>query len=331
MNHMHCMVIHIGRLKSFYLLALLLTVVPGSVNSVLAEQPPAAVAKVNGTILTESNLQRALNEIMPAGAFHGGFSSEKRETYRPQAIERMIEKELFYQHAVRLKMTVDKAVVENARNRVIQRVGGRDKYQIALKRAGITKDKHTQELEKKLLTKAFIQREIALKATTSEQDAKRYYKNNFKKFRRPEARRIRHILIAVKPSADGAERQSKEALAHQILKRIKDGEDMAVLAGKYSNDKYRIKGGDYGLVHVGRLNPELEKEVFKLKLNEISTVIKTIYGFHIARVEGIKSPEQVPFEEVSEKIRKMMTNEKAKQIRSSLLDRLRDTATITVY
>jgi hypothetical protein len=54
----------------------------------LAETAPKHVVKVNSTVLTEADLEEALNEIMPAGVFHGGFSSKKRMEYRPQAVEK---------------------------------------------------------------------------------------------------------------------------------------------------------------------------------------------------------------------------------------------------
>ncbi len=291
----------------------------------------APVAKVNETILSESDLQRALNEIMPAGVFHGGFSSKKRASFRPQAIERMIEKELFFQEAVRIKMPVDQAALENKHKKVIMRMGGEQKYRAVLNREGISQRRHIHILKKQLLIKSFIEREITLKSLATDRDARTHYRSNQAKFQRPEARRIRHILIAVKPSSSTEERQSKEDLARQILTRIKRGEDMASLAAKYSNDKYRIKGGDYGLVHAGRLVPELEKEVFKLPLNSISGVIKTMYGFHIVRVEEIKPPEHLAYEQVADKIKKMLTRENEDRIRQALLERLRSTATITIY
>lgn len=300
-------------------------------DTAVAGEGPPAVAKVNETILSESDLQRALNEIMPAGMFHGGFSSKKRASYRPQAIDKMIEKELFYQEAVRMKMTVDQATLENKHRKVIQRLGGEQKYLSALNREGITQNRHIDILKKQLLTKSFVEHEITLKSLTTDHQARTYYRSNREKFKRPEARRIRHILIAVKPSSNKEERQSKEDLARQILAKIKRGEDMASLAAKHSNDRYRIKGGDYGLVHTGRLVPELEKEVFKLSLNSVSEVVKTMYGFHIVRVEGIKRPEQLPFEKVSEKIKKMLTHENETRIRQALLERLRSAATITIY
>ncbi len=45
------------------------------------------VVKVNGTILTEADLQVALNEITPAGVFHGGFSKDP-------AIQKLITRDL---------------------------------------------------------------------------------------------------------------------------------------------------------------------------------------------------------------------------------------------
>ena len=64
-----------------FLLLLLLALFSISDKPAEADQKP--VAKVNGTILMEADLQEALNTIMPASVFHGGFSSEKRMQYRP--------------------------------------------------------------------------------------------------------------------------------------------------------------------------------------------------------------------------------------------------------
>ena len=127
-----------------------------------ADALPKPVAKVNGTVLTEADLEAALNEIMPAGVFHGGFSSKKRATYRPQA------------------------------------------------------------------------------------------------------RKLTHILISVKPEATAEEWKAKNARAQEVIDKINAGQDMSAVASDYSDGPYRVKGGGLGLVHRGRLYPTLEKEVFQL-------------------------------------------------------------------
>lgn len=313
------------------LIGLLANILLGPPGAALAAAPNSAVAKVNQTVLFESDLQRTLSDIMPAGVFHGGFSSKKRASYRPQALEQMIVNELFYQEAVRIQMKVEVSALENEHKKVVKRLGGADKYQTALKRAGMTQSRHIQVLSKQLLTQAFIEREIDMKSKATLEEARTYFQHNREKFLRPEARRIRHILIAVKPSASQAERQDKEKLARQILTKIQRGENMAALAREHSNDRYRIKGGDYGLVHAGRLIPGLEKEVFKLKPGELSGLIATMYGFHIVRVEAIKPAQQLTFEEVSGKIKEMLTRKNHDRIKQTLIDKLRDSATITLY
>ena len=66
------------------LLALLMTVA----GKPAAAEAQKALARVNGTVLNEADLQEALNEIMPAGVFHGGFSSEKGPNTDPRPLKK---------------------------------------------------------------------------------------------------------------------------------------------------------------------------------------------------------------------------------------------------
>jgi len=91
----------------FLFISLIIVFGPMSVYAAPVGKPQKPVAKVNGTVLTEADLEEALNEIMPAGVFHGGFSSEKRMFHMPEAIEKMIDKELFYQEAVKKGIEID--------------------------------------------------------------------------------------------------------------------------------------------------------------------------------------------------------------------------------
>ena len=276
-----------GKILHFLFLFLFIALLP------VWDTPAAAflkpVAKVNDAVLTESDMEDALNEIMPAGVFHGGFSSKKREEYRPQAFEKMIEKELFYQEAVKKGLKVDEGVIEAERDKTIKRLGGNKKYEAALKKADFTDEQYRERLKKKHLVKRFITVEIEDKARPTDEEIKDYYQRNKKKFMRPEARKLTHILISVQPEASAEERKLKKAKAQEVIDRINAGENMSDVAWKYSMGPYRVKGGDMGLVHRGRLHPDLEKEVFQLEPGRLSGIIETIYGYHIVRVEEVKA------------------------------------------
>jgi parvulin-like peptidyl-prolyl isomerase len=292
---------------------------------------PKPLVKVNGTVLTEADIEEALNEIMPAGVFHGGFSSKKRKEYRPQAFEKMIDKELFYQEAVKKGLKVDEEVIKEERDKTIKRLGGKKKFKMALKKTGITDEQYREKLKKKHLVKRFITVEVKEKAQTSDEEVKAYYKANKKKFMRPEARKLTHILISVKPEATAEEWKAKKARAQEVIDKINAGQDMSTVAWDYSDGPYRVKSGDLGLVHRGRLYPTLEKKVFQLEPGRLSGIIETIYGYHVVRVEEVKPQEQMSLEDVNKSVQKELTEKKEKQLQEALTARLRENAQIEVY
>ena len=320
-----------GAGKILHLLFLLLSVAIFLVWCTPAAAFLKPVAKVNDAVLTESDLEDALNEIMPAGVFHGGFSSKKRAEYRPQAFEKMVEKELFYQDAVKKGMKVDEGAIEAERDKTIKRLGGNKKYEAALKKADFTDELYRERLKKKHLVQHFITVEIEDKARPTDEEIKNYYQRNKKKFMRPEARKLTHILIAVQPEASAEERQLKKAKAQEVIDRINAGEEMSDVAWNHSMGPYRVKGGDMGLVHRGRLYPDLEKEVFQLEPGRLSGIIETIYGYHIVRVEEVKPAEQLDLDDVHDTIQKELTQKNEKQIRQDLAASLRAQARIEKY
>jgi peptidyl-prolyl cis-trans isomerase C len=310
---------------------LLLSVALSLVWCIPAAALPKPVAKVNGTVLTEADIEEALNEIMPAGVFHGGFSSKKRDEYRPQAFEKMIEKELFYQEAVKNGLKVEEEVIKEERDKTIKRLGGKKKFKMALKKAGFTDKQYREKLKKKHLVKRFITVEVKEKARPTDAEIKDYYRRNKEKFMRPEARRLKHILISVKPEATAEEWKAKKDRAQEVIDKIKAGEDISTVAWDYSDGPYRVKGGDLGLVHRGRLYPTLEKEVFQLEPGRLSGIIETIHGYHVVRVEEVKPQEQMRLEDVYKSVQKELTEKKEKQLQEALTARLRANAQIEVY
>ena len=179
--------------------------------------------------------------------------------------------------------------------------------------------------------KRFITVEVKDKAQASDEEIKAYYEANKKKFMRPEARKLKHILISVKPEATAEEWKAKKARAQEVIDKINAGQDMSVVAWDYSDGPYRVKGGDLGLVHRGRLYPTLEKEVFQLEPGRLSGIIETIYGYHVVRVEEVTLPEQMRLEDVYETVQKELTEKKEKQLQEALTAILRGNAQIEVY
>ncbi|MGB9911820.1 MAG: peptidylprolyl isomerase [Candidatus Kapaibacteriota bacterium] len=96
-----------------------------------------------------------------------------------------------------------------------------------------------------------------------------------------------HILIEF-----GNNKDSALAVAKDILKQAKSGQDFATLARKYSQDKgSAINGGDLGYFGKGMMVKPFEDACFTAKVGEIIGPIETQFGYHIIWVQDKKSDE----------------------------------------
>jgi len=74
------------------------------------------------------------------------------------------------------------------------------------------------------------------KASVTDADVKADYDGHAADYTRPEQRHARHILLKVPPGGQGADKESVRALASSLLTRVKNGEDFAGLARSMSQD-----------------------------------------------------------------------------------------------
>ncbi len=129
-----------------------------------------------------------------------------------------------------------------------------------------------------------------------EQRAREIYRADTTRFEVVEEVQASHILVL---STD----TDAEQKAAQILADLKAGKDFAELAKAKSQDPGSgSKGGDLGFFKRGRMVKEFEDAAFKMKVGDVSDVIKSQFGFHIIKVTDRKEPGKQPFEQVRESL-----------------------------
>ncbi|MGC1181525.1 peptidylprolyl isomerase [Legionella sp.] len=100
---------------------------------------------------------------------------------------------------------------------------------------------------------------------------------------------VRHILL--KPDANMLPEDVKKQV-NNIYQQLKAGKDFAKMAKRHSLDvNSAVKGGDLGWVTPGELVPEFEKMMNQLPLNQVSSPVKTQFGWHIIEVLGRKQQD----------------------------------------
>ncbi|MBW2005773.1 MAG: SurA N-terminal domain-containing protein [Deltaproteobacteria bacterium] len=152
------------------------------------------------------------------------------------------------------------------------------------------------------------------KVTIAEKEISDYYELNQESFKNPKQIKARHILLKLSPDASESEETKTKEKALSLLKRLKDGEDFAALAKKYSQGPTASKGGDLGYFTQGKMVKPFEELAFSLKKGEIGGPIKTRFGWHIIRIDDIKDATVKTFSEVRNQIVTTLKNDISKEI-----------------
>jgi peptidyl-prolyl cis-trans isomerase D len=133
----------------------------------------------------------------------------------------------------------------------------------------------------------------------------------------------RHILLRTTEDEDPKARMAVFQKAESLLQRLREGEDFAKLAKEYSQDPGTAsEGGSLGWLKPGELPPSLEKALFEdMTPGQLSDrPIKTPEGFHILKLEKVRSETIRPLEEVQETLKAELKEEKARQLASEFAD-----------
>ena len=134
-----------------------------------------------------------------------------------------------------------------------------------------------------------------------------------------EQRRSSHILLRT-----GEERSDEEAmrLLEGFRERLLAGEPFAELAENHSEDPGSAAvGGDLGLVGRGIFDPAFEEALWQLQEGEISPPVKSAFGYHLIRLEGVEVEEFPDFAEKRQEIEQRLREQAARDL---FADRVRE-------
>jgi len=138
------------------------------------------------------------------------------------------------------------------------------------------------------------------------------YEQEKEKFRQPEERHARHILLKVAQDAPADQVAAKEKLAREILARAEKGEDFVALAKQYSEGPSRDQGGDLGFFPRGRMVPAFDAAVFSMKPGEIRGPVRSRFGLHVIKLEEVRPARVRPLSEVREQLQREIVRERGR-------------------
>lgn len=151
--------------------------------------------------------------------------------------------------------------------------------------------------------------DVATSVQVSDEVLAERYERDKARFVQPETRKAAHILIAVD---DAASDERAAAEARDVYQKLKEGGDFAALAKQHSKDTASAaQGGDLGWAGRDTYVKEFADRLFGMQQGEISEPVKTQFGYHIIRLDGVRAPAGRSFDDVRFELSMQLRNELA--------------------
>jgi len=198
--------------------------------------------------------------------------------------------------------------IEKAFDQISSQYNDQKEFLLDLDNNKLNEESLRQALKRELLFDAVMQRVIAENCLeVSETDINLFYELHKSRFETPETRLTRHILITINEEFPENSFQSAQHKITEIEEKLKGRyKHFADFASRFSECPSAMEGGKLGDVQQGQLYPELDKALFKMQENEISSIIQTEMGFHILWCEKINAKKVIPIDKAIDKIRQSL-------------------------
>lgn len=257
-------------------------------HPVQAQQIERIAAVVNDKIISLRDLEDRTKLVIASSRLPDNAQTKRR--LLPQVLRTLIDEELQVQEAERLSIEVTDQDIDRAKRLTEQRSnipeGGLDDY---LKRNGLSVDTAVAQLKSSIAWTKLIRRRFAVDAEVTEEEVQETLDQIKDSFGKPQSR-VLEILLTVEDS-----RQENEirASAQRLSEQIRDGSSFTALAREFSQGANAATGGEIGWVAPGQLSDEIDQAVQKLAVGQVSDPIRTVFGYHVLKVEDRRVQSEV--------------------------------------
>lgn len=270
------------------------------------------IARVNNEIITRSEYDKA----RASAAEDAQQDCKNRctpeqlqiavEDRQKNALRDLIDQSLLVQRGKDMGVSVEPDVIKRLDQiRIQNNLTSMEDLEKAVSAQGLNWEDFKNNIRNGLLTQRVISSEVGSHITIGRDEIEKYYNEHKEEFVRPEQVALRSIEVNTEKKTPEEITELKKK-AETTLKRIKDGDDFAEMAKRFSDGSTAKQGGFLGVYKRGELSKELEDVVFKMKKNDVTEVMDTKQGFLILQVlehydEGEQSLAKVE-NEITEKL-----------------------------
>ncbi|XJZ27396.1 peptidyl-prolyl cis-trans isomerase [Bacillota bacterium Lsc_1132] len=220
--------------------------------------------------------------------------NELEARYGKEVLKDMIDQKVIRETAAKYKITVSDEDVRR-QLRMAQAVYGSS----AAENKAVDEKKWKEQVKNSLLLEEILTKDVVV----SENEMKKYYKENRDQFRVPTTYHLSHIVVKT------------EAEAKKALKELSQGSSFSALAMERSIEEFSAnQGGDIGYISQDdeQYPAEYLQTAKKLKAGKYSGPIKIKQGYAIIKLHKVIKGHTYTFDEVKNQIRRQIAMEQMK-------------------
>jgi len=170
------------------------------------------------------------------------------------------------------------------------------------RRRGIAPATGTDETPEESVVRLLVEQAVDT-PDADEASCRRYYDNNRRRFRSPDAFDAQHVLCAAPPDAPEARAAARHRAEAALARVLADPEQFGAVAREISDCPSKAQDGRLGHIQRGDVEPVFETYLMSLTEGETcARVVETKYGFHVIRCLRRLAGRELPFEAVKDRI-----------------------------
>lgn len=272
------------------------------------------VAVVNDDVITLTEVQEeGLQTIRRIVQDTLGAERERqlRSTER-QVLDDLILRRLQLQEAKKEKIEASPAEVQSTIEELKKRNGltSDEDLKAALSRELLSEEQFRRGIVEQVILTKLANRQVRSKVVVLDEEVQQYYEQRQDQFREISQFKIRHLLVTVSPQATASELSRAKNRVEEAQARLKAGTNFLTVAKQYSEGPLASSAGEIWTLKHGELAPELEQAALTLPIGQPSDIITTQAGFHLIVVEERFAGRTLSFDQVKERLRAMLFDQK---------------------
>ena len=253
-------------------------------------------AVVDSGVVMESQLNQRVQDII--GRLRSdGIELPPKEVLEEQILERLIIEEIQLQIGDQAGVKISDAELNRALSMIASENSmNLEQFKESLDANNDSYVKLRDQVRKELIIQRVQRGKVGANIEISEQEIENFLNSEEGRSKLAEQYNVQQILLSLSSSAPENEVNLVKEKGADLIERYKEGESFEKLAATYSSDQNALEGGSLGWRKSSELPSLFSNVVVKMKVGEISELIRSGAGFHIIRLSE-KRGDVVKFED----------------------------------